>query len=176
MNITQHPSSDYIKQETIKRLIVLHYTGGLYPGYESTLAIRDYVNVHYSIRRTGEIIQYFPEKYFAYHTGTTLQDAMDSIGIECEADGQLTRNKNQLLTWYKKVVPWKEVVKCNLFRGFQYWHCLTPAQYEALDFLIPDIRSRNPINEICTHAQKKATKLDFPPDFPGLDKYLLKVS
>ena len=167
------PSTDYIKIETIKKMVVLHYTAGMFPGYEASLNIRDYVNVHYSIRRNGQIRSYFAEKYYSYHTGTTKKHAMESIGIEIECWGHLDRIGNALKTWTGKTVPWTEVVKCEEFRNYIYWHSLTPEQYAALDWLLPDIRTRNPIKIQTTHAVLNQYKLDFPPSYPGMDKYMM---
>ena len=80
--IIQKPSTDFQSRETKKDMIVLHYTGGgSLSGAEATLAKKDYVNVHYAIDLNGDIIQYFDDKFWAYHTGTTKADAKRSIGI-----------------------------------------------------------------------------------------------
>ena len=169
MKITQKPSTDYVKQKTSKNLIVLHYTaGGSLSGAEATLAIKDYVNVHYCIDRDGSVYQYFDEKYWAYHTGTNQADAMRSIGIEIVNWGHLSRDHNDLLTWTGKRVAWGNVVRCKAFRGFEFWEKLTPAQEIAVSELIADIRKRYPDIAVTTHAKLKSTKLDFPPDYPQL--------
>jgi len=91
-------------------MIVLHYTGGgTLSGAEATLAIRDYVNVHYCIDLNGDIIQYFDDKFWAYHTGTTKTDAKRSIGIEIVNWGHLTRRGDALYSWTGKLIPWVQV-------------------------------------------------------------------
>lgn len=173
MNIIQKLSSDYIAQETVKKMIVLHYTaGGTMSGAEATLAIKDYVNVHYGIDDDGTIYQYLPEKYWAYHTGTNKKDGMESIGIEIRSWGHLKRVRNQLLTWTNKVIPWDKVVRCKPFRGYEYWEKLTPQQIQAAKELILAIRSRHPITKVVTHAMLKTTKLDFPPDYSGISELI----
>lgn len=173
MNIIQKPSNDYIKQATTKMMIVLHYTaGGTMAGAEATLAIKDYVNVHYGIDDDGTIHQYFNEKYWAYHTGTNKQDAMDSIGIEIRSWGHLTKKGSKFYSWTGKEIPSAKVIKLNKFRGFEYWERLTPQQIQAVKELILAIRQRHPITKVITHAMIKPTKLDFPPDYPDITDLL----
>jgi hypothetical protein len=70
-------------------------------------------------------------------------------------------------TWTGKQLPAERVIKLNTFRGYQYWEKLTPQQIFILPLLINDIKSRWGYDMIViTHAQVKATKLDFPPDYP----------
>lgn len=177
MKITEKSSQDFIKEVTPKTTIVLHYTaGGTMAGGEAQLAIRDYVNVHYGIDDNGNIYRYFPEKYWAYHTGTNKKDNQCSIGVEVRCWGQLTRKNNQLFSWTGKVIPWGKVVKCAPFRGFEYWEMLTEAELAAVRWLISDIKTRNPIKKVITHAMIKATKLDYPPDYPGIKELLVEVN
>jgi N-acetyl-anhydromuramyl-L-alanine amidase AmpD len=167
MKIIQKTSVDYVKQSTAKNLIVLHYTaGGTLAGAESTLAIKDYINVHYCIDRDGKIYQYFPEKYWAYHTGTGLADAKRSIGIELVNWGHLTRISDVLFSWTDKKIPWAQVQRCKPFRGYEYWQKLTAEQEASVKWLVWDIKARWKGINVCTHAQLKTTKLDYPPDFP----------
>ena len=169
MIIKQKPSQDYIKTATAKDMIVVHYTaGGSLAGAEATLAIRDYVNVHYCIDLDGKVYQYFDEKYWAYHTGTNQADAKRSIGIEIVNWGHLSRKGNTLYTWTGKKLDWSDVVRCTKFRGFEYWQKLTDKQVESLRELIAEIKSRHGIRRVTTHAKIKTTKLDYPPDYPQL--------
>lgn len=173
MNIIQKPSKDYMNQVTPKSMIVLHYTGGgSLVGAEATLAIKDYVNVHYGIDDDGTIHQYFPERNWAYHTGTNKNDAMTSIGIEIRSWGHLTKKGNKFYSWTGKEVPAEKVHTLKLFRGYQYWEKLTPQQIQAVKELILAIRSRNPITRVITHAMINKQKLDFPPDYPGISELL----
>jgi N-acetyl-anhydromuramyl-L-alanine amidase AmpD len=171
--IHNKPSEDFVKEVTPKTMIVLHYTaGGTLSGAEASLAIRDYVNVHYGIDDNGMVYRYFDERYWAYHTGTNQRDAKSSIGIEIRNWGHLKRIKNQLVSWTGKAVPWEKVVKCAPFRGYEYWEKLTDPQVDSLKDLIMMISGRHPITRIVTHAQLKPTKLDYPPDFPQLQGLL----
>lgn len=172
MNIMQYPSQDYVAEKTHKNLLVLHYTaGGTLGGAIASLGIRDYVNVHYMVDRDGGVYQFFPEEYWAYHTGTGLRDAKRSIGIEFVCWGHLKRKWNALYAWpnnWKTKIPWPQVIRLKKFRGFQYWHKLTPEQEEIAPILVDDICSRWPGMQVCTHADLKTTKLDFPPDYPAI--------
>ena len=173
MNIIQKQSTDYIAQRTVKKLIVLHYTaGGTMAGAEAALAIKDYVNVHYGIDDDGTIHQYFKDEFWAYHTGTNKQDAMDSIGIEIRSWGHLTKKGNKFYSWTGKEIPPEKVIKLNKFRGFEYWERLTPQQIQAVKELILMLRQKHPIIKVTTHAVMKPTKLDFPPDYPDISTLL----
>jgi len=171
--VKQKPSTDYQKQETKKDMIVLHYTGGgSLSGAEATLAKKDYVNVHYCIDLNGDIIQYFDDKFWAYHTGTTKTDAKRSIGIEIVNWGHLTRRGDALYSWTGKLIPWVQVVKCEKFRGFEYWQKLTTEQESALAWLLCILEKKHDIKLVVSHAQLKPTKLDYPPDYPQIKNYL----
>lgn len=175
MKIIQKPApqNDYYRIKTVKKMIVLHYTGGgTLSGAEETLKKPDYVNVHYGIDDDGTIHQYFDEMYWAYHTGTTKKHAQESIGIEIRSWGQLTRTGNVLKSWTGKSIPWNKVIRCKPFRGFEYWETLTPDQLQAVKELILGIASRHPIEIVTTHAVLNKQKLDFPPDYPGIKDLL----
>ncbi|MDD3535409.1 MAG: peptidoglycan recognition family protein [Candidatus Cloacimonetes bacterium] len=169
MKIIQKASPDFFKIKTVKDMIVLHYTGGgTLSGAEATLAIRDYVNVHYGIDDDGTIYQYFAEDYWAYHTGTNKKDAERSIGIEIRSWGHLTRVGNELRSWTGKNIEWTKVVRLAPFRGFEYWEMISYAQLEAVRELVLAISCRHPIKTVTTHARLNKNKLDFPPDYPGI--------
>ena len=172
MKPTQKHSTDYVNETTDKDTIVLHYTGGgSLSGAEATLAIKDYVNVHYAIDRDGTIYQYFPETAWAYHTGSGKLNDMHSIGIEIVNWGHLKRVGNDLLTWTGKRINWSEVQKCKAFRGFEYWQKLTPMQELSLAWLIADIKTRYEVI-VKTHAELNTKKLDFPPDYEQIKSLL----
>lgn len=173
MKIVQIPSTDYIKAKTVKKMIVLHYTGGgTLSGAEAALKTPDYINVHYGIDDDGTIHQYFNEAYWAYHTGTTKKHAQESIGIEIRSWGQLSRHGLVLKTWTGKSIAWPRVIRCKPFRGFEYWEAITPEQLQAVKELILGIASRHPIEIVTTHAVLNKNKLDFPPDYPGIAEIL----
>ena len=169
MKIVQKKSDDFIASATIKDTIVLHYTGGgSLAGAEATLGLKDYVNVHYCIDKDGTVYQYIDEKYWAYHTGTGKANDRHYIGIEIVNWGHLARKGNKLCSWVNSVIDWDKTVRCTKFRGFEYWEKLTPQQEAVLPELIAEIKARNPIKKVITHAKVKPTKLDFPPDYPQL--------
>ena len=171
------PDNDYFKIKTVKKMIVLHYTGGgtLY-GAEAALRKPDYVNVHFGIDDDGKVYQYFDESYWAYHTGTGKQDAQDSIGIEIRSWGHLTRTDNILTSWTGKQIPWGKVVKCRKFRGFNYWEALTEKQIDSVKQLVLELCGRHPITRVVTHAMLNKSKLDFPPDYPGIKDLIFQKS
>lgn len=165
LKIIKKPIDDYIQTSTKKRIIVLHYTaGGTLSGAEAQLSLKDYVNVHYGLDDDGTVYRYIDEKYYCYHTGTGKQLDSQAIGIEIRNWGHLDNN---MRTWTGKQLPAEKVIKLNTFRGYQYWEKLTPQQIFILPLLINDFKSRWGYDMIViTHAQVKATKLDFPPDYP----------
>ena len=173
IEIIRKSSSDFMKEETPKNLLVLHYTaGGTLAGAEATLAIKDYVNVHYCLDRDGKVYQYFDERYYAYHTGTGVADAKRSIGIEIVNWGHLDRKGNALYSWVNKLIPWTDVIKLQKFRGYEYGERLTPEQETMIPLLVADICSRWPGMAVTTHAMMNAKKLDFPPGYPVISDLL----
>lgn len=173
LEIIDRPHTDYIQQYTNKNLLVLHYTGGgTLAGMESTLAKKDLMSVHYAIDLNGKVYRYFPEIFWSYSTGTGQKDAKRLISIEFVNWGQLTRKGNELFTWTGKKIPWIQVIKCAPFRGFEYWQRLTPEQEQTARLLVPDIVSRWKGMKVTTHARIKATKLDYPPDYPTISELL----
>lgn len=168
--IVVRPCDDYIKEETVKKYLVLHYTaGGSAEGALAHLDMRDYVNVHYLLARDGTLYNSIPEKYWAYHTGLGASFDRYAIGLEIEAWGHLKRKGTRLYAWandWGVKVPWGEVVRCAPFRGFKYWHDLSEAQKELLPDVVRYITSHWLKMLVTTHAQIKKTKLDFPPDYP----------
>lgn len=165
MIIKQDLSDDYINETTKKEWIVLHGTsGGSYMSADSTLDIKDKINVHYAIDRDGTIYKRFDEKYWAYHTGTKAY-CKKSIGIELVCWNNLEFRLGKYYTWTGKVIPENEVVKVNLFRGVKYFHCLTDAQIKAVKELVADIKTRHSINKIVYHSALSTKRTDFPPDY-----------
>jgi len=165
LKIIKKPINDYVQTSTKKKIIVLHYTGGgTLEGAEAQLSIKNYVNVTYGLDDDGIVYNYIEEKYYCYHTGLGKQLDSITIGVEIRNWGHLD---NDMRTWTGKQLPAEKVIKLNTFRGYQYWEKLTQAQMIILPLLINDIKSRWGYDMIViTHAQVKATKLDFPPDYP----------
>jgi N-acetyl-anhydromuramyl-L-alanine amidase AmpD len=167
LQIIQRPCSNYLRSETFKDLLVLHYTGGgTLAGAEAALSSSNNVNVAYMVDRDGTVYQYFDERYWAYHTGTGKSDAKRSIGIEVVNWGHLARKGDRLVTWTNKVMPWARAIRLEPFRGFEFWENLSPEQEETIPILVRDILSRWPGMRVTTHATIKPTKLDFPPGYP----------
>lgn len=78
--------NNYIQQQTIKRIIVIHGTAGGTADGAITFMRKDSgkgVSVHYVIDKHGNIYQLFDEKYFAYHAGGNFKSiSKASFGIQ----------------------------------------------------------------------------------------------
>ena len=78
--------NNYIQQQTVKKIIVIHGTTGGTANGAITFMRKDSgadVSVHYVIDRNGDIYQLFDEKYFAYHAGANFRNISKiSFGIQ----------------------------------------------------------------------------------------------
>ncbi len=172
MDIIYRQSENYIRKETVKRWIMIHWMAGTLGGTEATLQfpkVKNKVNVPFNIGRDGRIYQYFDWKYWAYHTGRNAYGKWceQSIGIEVEAWGQLTKKDGRFYNWVNREVPADEVIELAEFRGFRYFHALTDAQNESLLWLSKHLSGECPTLEgVKTHAMVHPQKVDYPPDYP----------
>lgn len=176
--IKRNISSDYIKEKTVKDLVVLHFTaGGTLVGAETELAKPDHINVPHIMDRDGQVYEYFnPRDGWAYHTGYKVY-CRRSIGLEIVNWGALRLMFGLFLPWTewnkderridrRKAIPPERVCVCRDFRGFKYFEMLTSAQVVALpDYLDTLLEQDYPLTNIITHAEINKNKLDFPPDF-----------
>ena len=95
--IKRNISSDYIKEKTVKDLVVLHFTaGGTLVGAETELAKPDHINVPHIMDRDGQVYEYFNPKdgwayyfkgMFATHGTERKHRAPGSIGSLCSNRG-----------------------------------------------------------------------------------------
>ena len=169
MNIIQRRSTDYIKEITTKKLLVLHFTaGGNLAGSEATLAKPDQINVHFQIDRDGQIYQYFDEKYWAYATGKGATHDRGTLNIEFVCWGPLTRKGDRLYSWTNTKIAWDEAIHLTPWRGYEYWHYLTEAQEKSAQLIVPYLQGHWPGLEVTTHARLNPRKYDFPPDYPTI--------
>jgi hypothetical protein len=159
--IKQYPlkETQYVKEDTTKRQIVLHHTAG------NSSAVNTMINWNNDDRGRiatcvaisgkgstnsydGEIVQGFPSKNWAYHLGVkqevfaaygvTYQNLDKlAIGIEICNWGPLTKKGSKFYNYVDREVPRDQV--CTLdtpYKGYKYWHAYTDAQIEAVRQLL----------------------------------------
>lgn len=157
-----------------KQQIVLHFTMGYLKGDIATLTKPNYhVSVPFELARDGLIYNLFPSFYWSYHLGRgTLGGnryrSRASIGIELSNIGQLTRDGEQMLTYYSK--PSRKDIYCKMdqkkeymktsFKGWDYFATFTDAQYKSLIVLLRYLTARYSIPRKFLPVSKryKATK------------------
>lgn len=169
----RHVSRNYFAERTEKRGIMVHFTAGLMPGCEHHLATNTTkTNVPFIATRKAELFNYFDIEFWAHHTGRGKELDKAYVAIECECWGSLNKVDGLYLPWTKKkyqAVDPAEVVTVETFRGFKYFHRLTPKQLAAVIWLIWWIRDRIPSAvELITHADVHPHKTDWPPDHPDI--------
>ena len=185
MDIIQRPSNDYVMStRSEKDTIVWHFTGGgSLVGAEATLAKPDTVNVHFIIDFDGKIYQYMKEDRWAYHTGQNaakdskgdyLYWCKRSFGVEIVNWGGLTLVDGLYLPYTNSVrqaVNPDMVLRLSYARsGYKYYHALTVAQIESIEWLDKYLSSKHKIVNRITHADISTKKHDFPPDYPWLPR------
>lgn len=161
-NIKQVPmkTSQYIKTETEKNMIVLHHTAGNSSGVTT---IKHWDNDgrgriatcvvisgkgNSSNTSDGEICQAFSSKYWGYHLGLK-QDifrakgvpykSIDkiSIGVEICNWGHLKKKGDKFYNYVDREIPLDQV--CELekpYKGHKYYHAYTDAQIESVRQLL----------------------------------------
>lgn len=151
--------SQYIKEETAKKQIVLHHTAG------NSSALNTMINWNNDDRgriatcvaisgkgssnsSDGEIVQGFSSKYWAYHLGVkqevfsankvTYQNLdKQSIGIEICNWGALEKVGSKFYNYVDKEVPADQV--CTLsdsYKGYKHFHLYTDKQIESVKNLL----------------------------------------
>lgn len=176
--IKKNLSFDYIKEKTVKDILLFHFTaGGTLVGAETELMKPDTINVPHIMDRDGQVYEYFdPMKYWAYNTGTKAY-CRRVVALEIVNWGPLRLMYGYFLPWTewdksaneidkRRAVPPERVCICKTFRGYEYFEMLTPKQVVALPEYIDEIFARKfPIKQLMTHAEISKQKTDFPPDF-----------
>lgn len=138
------PDTQYIKQETTKSQIFIHFTAGG-PSAKNTIggwnANETVVSTAYVIDGdTGEAYECFNPKYWSYHLGIKgaggkLDKA--SIGIEICAWGPITFKDGKYYTYLNKEISSDKVYKLDKpFRGYSYFHSYTEAQLATVEKLL----------------------------------------
>jgi N-acetyl-anhydromuramyl-L-alanine amidase AmpD len=153
MNIRQidFPKGQYFEQVFPKTQIYLHHTAGA-PNADQVWQwwIQDKTPIATCvvIDDSGEIVQGFSSKFWAYHLGIKTKHfsvyglpykELDktSIGIELTSWGQLTEKNGKFYNYVNKEVPVSEVCELQTpFKGYKYYHNYTDVQIESVKNLL----------------------------------------
>lgn len=151
MNLRQINYSQYFNEECPKKQIYLHHTAG---GPDAEQVFRGWsanpekIATCVVVGASGEIVQGFSSKYWAYHLGLKKELFAEfkmpyipldkvSIGLEICCWGQLTQKDGKFLNYVGKEVPASEVCELAIpFKGFKYYHNYTDAQIESVKELL----------------------------------------
>lgn len=133
---------------------IVHFTAG-HDGAENT--IRDGIKngyAYYCIQRDGKLFCAHPYNEWGYHAGESKWKNIiggvsdDLIGIEMNAGGQLTKQKDGTYkSWFGKTYQESEVRYCDGSSKDQckgYYHKYTPEQEATLIKTILWLKARNP--------------------------------
>ena len=140
----QLSSSQYLKQNTDKNKLFIHFTAGG-PNASNVIKFWDSdeptVSTSFLIDgETGQIFECFSPDYWSFHLGIKgTNGALDktSIGIEICAWGPITKKDDKYYTYVNKELPASEVYELEKpFRGFKYFHKLSDEQFKSLELLV----------------------------------------
>jgi hypothetical protein len=152
------PKDEYCDAKTPKRYLFLHHTAGNNNPYRTidiwnedkrgriaTEFVIGGLGLNGDSKYDGEVVQAFPEGYWAYHLGeVNRQMHFTSVGIELCNFGFLIEKKGVFYTEYGQRVDLKYV--CDLgykFRGHRYFHDYTDKQIESCRRLILFLKERD---------------------------------
>ncbi len=140
----RQPDAQYIKKETSKTQIFLHFTAGgpiaknVIGGWnadETTVSTAFVID-----RNTGEVYECFDPKYYSYHLGlkgTNGRLDRTSIGIEICSWGPLTFKDGKYYNYVNKEVPEANVLKLDKpFRGYSFFENFTDTQISNVEKLL----------------------------------------
>lgn len=151
--------SQYFKEETPKKQIVLHHTAGNSSGINTISAwdtddrgrIATCVTISGPGAKgtyDGEICQAFSSKFWAYHLGIKPEvfraykvsyQKLDkiAIGIEICNWGQLTLKNGKYYNYVDREVPANQVTTLETpYKGFKYFHKYSDAQIQSVKDLL----------------------------------------
>ncbi len=151
------PSNQYFAETQVKKQIVLHHTvsdpmsatGDINSWLSDTTRIATYIILGYD----GTIHKCFKSNEWAHHLGVTSTSLKNlgfkdsatrnlllnkqSIGIEIDAWGGLTKKDGVYYNAYGRPISNKlDVVECN-WRGFKYFQKYSKEQIDVLSRLLP---------------------------------------
>jgi len=153
LDITQAKLSDsqYFQENSIKKQIYLHHTAG----NGDAVGVSRYWNRNDSriatafiIAESGDIVQCFSSKHWAWHLGIDAEDLArsgaryqnlnkTSVGIEVCNWGYLKKVDGNYITYTgTKVKPENVTTLDGPYKGHLYWYKYTDAQIESLRKLI----------------------------------------
>lgn len=155
LNIIGHdfPLSEYIKEETDKKQIVLHHT--ISPGHSVTgdiawwIKLTGRIATPIIIDNFGNVHRLFSSKYWAYHLGiasrgnriysglkTSSRDRMlnkMAIGVELDCLGPLKQRNGKWYSVYGHLVDESKITfYSNGFRGYEAFESYTKKQIDSL--------------------------------------------
>jgi N-acetyl-anhydromuramyl-L-alanine amidase AmpD len=148
------PENCYTQVNTRKKRICLHHTVSSPLSIDGDLAAfssQRNIATQYIIGGDGTVYRLIPENYWAHHLGTTLanntQLNQETIGIEIDAWGQLTRSGSSYLTAYGSVMDANLPVETldQPFRGSLYYQEYFDAQMDALYLLLKKLSAEQEI-------------------------------
>ena len=151
MNLKQVKFNGYYKEEAPKRQVYLHHTAGSADGerqFQFWEADAVKVATCVCVSRSGEVVQGFGSKYWAYHLGLGQKNFkaaglrfvnLDkvSIGIEVCNWGWLKKDGDNFFTYTGTKLHKDRVIELEQpYRGQKYWEAYTPEQIEAVRELL----------------------------------------
>jgi N-acetyl-anhydromuramyl-L-alanine amidase AmpD len=149
-NVINIPASQYFKEETAKKQIVLHHTVSG-PGSRGDIGtwLQDAARIAtpYIVGRNGDRDMLFDPRYWAWHLGCNDHRNkslnMGSIGIELDSYGPLTHVNGKYYNAYGGIVNGAYVIKLpSPFRGFEYFEAYTVEQVESTVDLLKELSGR----------------------------------
>lgn len=151
LRLINFPKDQYFQEAFPKTQIYLHHTAGA-PNADQVwqwwIADKTPVATCVVVDDSGEIVQGFSSKFWAYHLGMKTKHFsmvglpfknLDkiSIGIELTSWGQLTYKNNKFYNYVNGVVPSNEVCELEIpFKGYRYFHNYTDVQIESVKSLL----------------------------------------
>lgn len=162
-DITYHkhhlPNGEYIDTPTKKDYVFIHHTAGWNNPYKVIDSwgrdTRGRIATEFVIggqkidsgdsTYDGDIVQAFPEGYYAYHLGSTGSSYMHShsVGIELCNFGYLKDGKTYVGTRAKED---QIAILDEAFKGYLTWHKYSDKQIKSTQLLIEHIAARDQID------------------------------
>lgn len=163
INKISFPSTQFFKEETPKKIIVLHHTASG-EGIEGDIRwwnqTKERVGTHYIIGRDGFVAQLVDDKYWIHHLGikqhylnmfgskvTNTRLNQLSIGIETDSWGGLVKKDGKWYSYVGKEVDCKDVIEYPRgYRGYFAFERYTDKQINSLKSLLELLTAKYSIN------------------------------
>jgi len=145
--------TEYIKKQTAKKAIVLHFTAGWPSPYQTidiwnadgqrkgTSFVIGGVEANGGGAWDGKILQAFDSEFYDYHlfkwfSGSEIIE-QSTIGIELCNWGPLTFRNGNFYTYANTILPKSQVVELDVpFKGYKFWHKFSDKQIDSLEYLL----------------------------------------